>query len=432
MKGESERVQFAHHYPVAVFGGGVSGRAAARLARSLGAEVQVYDQRKGSVFGREEVERTGLVVTSPGFHRDHPWIVLARKAGCMIMGELDFASLFWFGRIIAVTGSNGKTTVTEFLTKVLRESNLDAVAAGNIGYPLSTAALEHDSIDAVAVCEVSSFQAESLELLRPASVLWTSFSEDHLDRHANLQEYFKAKARLTDLTASDSVFLGAGVSEAGRSLGVPFPKRTYHVSENQVSECVIPKDSPFNLGPQKGNYALVRAYCRSLGIEDEAVERAASGFHLPGHRLSQPWKVGDVSFWNDSKATNFGATVAACRHFAEKTFWIGGGQSKGGDLSCFCKRMKQLVRKAYLIGSNAQNMKNMFSKWGTPATVFATLNDAVKQAFHEAKGKTNVLFSPGFASFDQFRGFEDRGKCFEQAVLDLKNSFEPTTRPLIA
>lgn len=432
MRGESERVQFAHHCPVAVFGGGVSGRAAARLARSMGAEVEIYDEKNGAVFSEMEVSRAQLVVTSPGFHRHHPWIALARKAGCIILGELDFASLFWSGRIVAVTGSNGKTTVTEFLTKVLRASNFEAIASGNVGYPLSAAVLEYDSMDSVAVCEVSSFQAESLELLRPTSVLWTSFSEDHLDRHADLLEYFKAKTRLTDLTSSDSVFLGQGVPEAGRSLGLPFPKENHRVSEGQLSELLIPKGSPFNLGPQKGNYALVRAYCRSRGIADEAVERAARAFRLPGHRLSHPWKVGEVSFWNDSKATNFGAAVAACRHFAEKTFWIGGGQSKGGDLTDFCKRMKQLVRKAYLIGSSAQTMKNLFSRLGMPATVFATLSDAVKQAFHEAKGKADVLFSPGFASFDQFRGFEDRGKCFEQAVLDLKNSFEPISRPLIA
>ena len=432
MKGESERVLFAHHYPVAVFGGGVSGSAAARLALALGADVETYDEKDGSTFGREQASRTELVITSPGFHRHHPWILRARDAGCIVLGELDFASLFWSGEIIAVTGSNGKTTVTEFLTKVLRESRIEAVATGNVGYPFSAAVMKNDSPDAIAVCEVSSFQAESLELLRPVSVLWTSFSEDHLDRHANLKEYFEAKKRLAGLTPADAVFLGNGVAEVGRSMGRPFAKRNYRVSDGHLSQVEIPKDSPFSLGPQKGNYALVRAFCQSRGIADESLERAARGFRLSRHRLSQPWKVGQVSFWNDSKATNFGAAMAACRHFGAKTFWIGGGQSKGGDLVDFCQRMKHLVHKAYLIGSSAHTMKNLFSRLDTPARVFATLGDAVKQAFCEANGKADVLFSPGFASFDQFKGFEDRGKCFERAVLDLKKIVEPITRPRIA
>ena len=195
MKGNRERIKYALRCPIAVFGDGVSGRAAARLARSFGAQVEIFEEN-GALFGPREAEWAKVVVSSPGFSKDHPWLALARKSGCAVVGELDFASIAWPGEIIAVTGSNGKTTVTEFLTKVLREADNEAVATGNIGHPLSAAALENASSSTVAVCEVSSFQAESLEFLRPSSVLWTSFSEDHLDRHADLHEYFEAKANL--------------------------------------------------------------------------------------------------------------------------------------------------------------------------------------------------------------------------------------------
>ncbi|MGE4549952.1 MAG: UDP-N-acetylmuramoyl-L-alanine--D-glutamate ligase, partial [Opitutales bacterium] len=410
MKGNRERIKYALRCPIAVFGDGVSGRAAARLARSFGAQVEIFEEN-GALFGPREAEWAKVVVSSPGFSKDHPWLALARKSGCAVVGELDFASVAWPGEIIAVTGSNGKTTVTEFLTKVLREAGNEAVATGNVGHPLSAAALENASSSTIAVCEVSSFQAESLEFLRPSSVLWTSFSEDHLDRHADLHEYFEAKANLARRTTTDRLFLGTGVSEAARSLGRHYLKGFEWQSQTSPRNQRVPLDSPFSLAPQRGNYSLVRAFCRERGLSDELIRGVAREFHLPGHRFFQPIQVGEVSFWNDSKATNFGAAVAACRHFAEKAFWIGGGQSKGGNLEAFCHRIKDVVRRAYLIGSSASEMLPHFARAGTPARSFSSLGDAVKAAFREAGRGADIVFSPGFASFDQFINYEDRGKC---------------------
>ncbi|MFP6899652.1 MAG: UDP-N-acetylmuramoyl-L-alanine--D-glutamate ligase [Opitutales bacterium] len=431
MRGDCERVHFTLRCPIAVLGDGVSGRSAARLARSLGAEVEIYDEA-GLPFGPRDADQAKVVVSSPGFRKNHPWLDLAKEAGCAVVGELDFASAAWRGEIIGVTGSNGKTTSTDFLTKVLQAANIEAVATGNIGYPLSAAVLEHDSPNAVAVCEVSSFQAESLNLLRPSSVLWTSFSEDHLDRHSDLPEYFEAKANLARRVAINRLYLGEGVSEAAASLGRPYLKGFQWKRKGENSGKGIPNDSPFRLGPQRGNYYLVRAFCRENGLPDSLVERVACDFSMPEHRFSQPIKVGGVSFWNDSKATNFGAAFAACRHFSEKAIWIGGGQSKGGDLAAFCNRMKDVIKGAYLIGASAPAMHRHFHGTGTSARVFSSLRDAVKAAFGEAGQKANVLFSPGFSSFDQFTSYQDRGKCFERAVLDLKKPGEPLNRPTMA
>ncbi|MBO94458.1 MAG: UDP-N-acetylmuramoyl-L-alanine--D-glutamate ligase [Opitutales bacterium] len=431
MKGNRERIKYALRCPVAILGDGVSGRAAARLARSLGSEVEIYDEA-GAPFGPLEAERAKVVVTSPGFSRRHPWLEMARGAGCAVVGELDFASASWPGEIIAVTGSNGKTTVTEFLTKVLREDGTEAVAAGNVGHPLSLAALECSSPEAVAVCEVSSFQAESLELFRPSSVLWTSFSEDHLDRHVDLHEYFEAKANLARRTSPDRLFLGEGVSDAAALLGRPYLKGFQGSLQRDRSQRGVPMGSPFRVGPQRGNYELVRSFCRDRGLKDEIVERVARNFSLPKHRFSKPIVIGDISFWNDSKATNFGATIAACGSFTKKALWIGGGQSKGGDLEAFCQRMKKMVRGVYLIGSSGPAMQRIFARMGTPVRVFATVGEAVKAAFKKAGSKADVLFSPGFSSYDQFSNFEDRGKCFENVVLDLKKLGEQSNRPIMA
>tara|TARA_Y100001934_G_C12373609_1_gene787839 strand:+ start:711 stop:2006 length:1296 start_codon:yes stop_codon:yes gene_type:complete len=419
MKGNRERRKYALRCPVAILGDGVSGRAAARLASSLGSSVKTFAEN-GALFGPKEARWAKLVVTSPGFPKDHPWLQLAESTGCSVIGELDFASIVWPGEIIAVTGSNGKTSVTKFLTKVLREYGIKAFATGNIGYPLSAAVIEHASSSAVAICEVSSFQAETLQFLRPSSVLWTSFSEDHLDRHANLHEYFEAKANLARRTSPDRLFLGEGVMQAAKSMGRHYLRGFDWQSATIHSDEEIPEDSPFSLGPQSGNYSLVRAFCRERGLPDDLVRRVAREFDLPDHRFSEPIKVDEISFWNDSKATNFGAAVAACGHFAKKAFWIGGGQPKGGNLEVFCHRLKDIVQRAYLIGSSAPDMLSHFARIGTPAQSFACLGDAVRAAFQEAGRKADIVFSPGFASFDQFANYEDRGKSFERAVLNLK------------
>ena len=212
----------------------------------------------------------------------------------------------------------------------------------------------------------------------------------------------------------------------------PYLKGFPWQSKGPLRDRAIPKDSPFYLGPQRGNFALVHGFCRTRGLPVELVENVARDFRLPDHRFSEPITVGGVSFWNNSKATNFGATVAACRHFSKKALWIGGGQSKGGDLESICQRIKDMVRGAYLIGTSASAMLPFFAHTGIPVRVFPSLVEAVKAAFREAGRRADVLFSPGFASFDQFDGYEERGKCFERAVLDLKKRGELLNRSKMA
>src|SRR5208283_1591993 len=167
--------------PVAVMGAGVSGDGTLRLLSRLGAKAVVYDKR-GCEFTAERAREHGLVVFSPGFPLLHPWLECARKAGCICMAEIDFASVFWLGRIVAVTGTNGKTTLTEFLAHALGAAGIRARAAGNIGLPLTQLVAEEGggAPQAIAVCEVSSFQAEPLGHFRADASLWTNFAEDHL------------------------------------------------------------------------------------------------------------------------------------------------------------------------------------------------------------------------------------------------------------
>src|SRR5436190_828598 len=180
--------------PVAIFGGGVSGGGVCALLAEIGVHGRIYDVNagRGFEFTAAAARQHALVVFSPGFAPEHPWLQRARAAGVRCLGELDFASLFWRGKIIAITGTNGKTTLTEFLTHALGLAGCEAHAAGNIGHPLARLAAEKrgGTKDSIAVCEVSSFQAETLEYFRANATLWTNFAEDHLERHRGLESYF--------------------------------------------------------------------------------------------------------------------------------------------------------------------------------------------------------------------------------------------------
>jgi UDP-N-acetylmuramoylalanine--D-glutamate ligase len=193
----TEKILSSLNRPVAVFGNGVSGRAIGRLLKHIGVDAEFYDTSgtggASKVFTDFHVTRHELVIYSPGFPLNHQWIQSAYRKGIICLGEMDFASIFWKGKIVAITGTNGKTSLTKFLTEAMRLNGLDAFAVGNIGMPLSQLIPDLNNKNAIAVCEVSSFQSERMNHFKPDTVLWTNMSSDHLDRHNNLTNYFDAK-----------------------------------------------------------------------------------------------------------------------------------------------------------------------------------------------------------------------------------------------
>jgi UDP-N-acetylmuramoylalanine--D-glutamate ligase len=413
------------HRPVAVLGYGVSGQAATALLRERGCGVEPYDERPGEgvrgAFGAEEARRHDLVVYSPGLRQDHPWLKAARAAGALCLGEMDFASLFWEGQLVAVTGTNGKTTLTEFLATALRRQGLAAVAAGNIGHPLSRLDELGATRDRVAVCEISSFQAEGLHFLKPQALLWTNFDEDHLDRYAATREYFAAKWNLVERLAQPLLFVGESVAKAAKELGYTLPAHAQVVSRHGA-EKLVPADSVFAAYPQAENYLLARRYWETLGYPIEVLEETARAFSTRRHRLGRVAELDGVTFWNDSKGTNFHATLAALETFAGPIVWIGGGKSKGGDIPAFAGRVAGRVREAFLIGETASVLAGVFHQRGVPAVVCESLREAVERAHLAGRQSApcGVLFSPGFSSFDMFHDYAERGLAFEQAVLSLK------------
>jgi UDP-N-acetylmuramoylalanine--D-glutamate ligase len=418
-------IALAARRPVAVLGFGVSGQAAASLLRQCGCGVEAYDEKAvpgvRADFGLTEAKRHDLVIYSPGFRQDHPWLVAARAAGCQCLGELDFASLFWQGKLIAITGTNGKTTLTEFLATALRRQGLSAVPAGNIGHPLSRLDDLGATQDRVAVCEVSSFQAEGLQYLRPHALLWTNFDEDHLDRYAVIKDYFDAKWNLVERLAEPRLIVGESVVRAAAQFGKKLPPHAVIVRREGAMH-LVPAGSIFDSYPQSENYLVARAYWEQEGYPLNVLEETAQSFSTRKHRLARVAEWEGVAYWNDSKGTNFHATLAALETFSAPVVWIGGGKSKGGDIEGFAGRAAARVREAFLIGETAGVLAAGLHKRGVAATQCESLRAAVQKAHECARQSTpaQVLFSPGFSSFDMFHDYAERGLAFEQAVLGLK------------
>ncbi len=425
--------------PLAVLGAGVSGKSVMQWAAEQKIPAVLYD-RSGTEgaqtdFTPEAAAGHAAVVYSPGFPPNHPWLSAARTANLPCLTEADFAAGIRpdaFTRAVAVTGTNGKTTLTEFLAFAHRRSGRRASAVGNNGIPVTTLLSDTAPKTDFPICEISSFQAECLQCLTPASVLWTNFDEDHLDRHGSAENYFRAKYRLIERQIAERAdgicIIGESVAEAARRFGIRFPEYTQVATREEVRN-KIPEGCIFNSFPQSENYAIARRYWLACGYPLEELETAAKQFAPKAHRLARYAVIEtagtQIEFWNDSKGTNFHAVYAALATFPQlPVYWIGGGLGKGGDLGAFCRRIAPGIRNAALIGETAPELAAHFAALGTPAQRFGTLAEAVRASSDAAaaakKPRAVVLFSPGFASFDMFKSYADRGRTFEALVDALK------------
>jgi len=412
--------------PVAVFGRGVSGDAAVKLIEQCGGEVVVYDERPEvglPRFDRQAATTHACVVVSPGFAKDHPWMVAAREAGCELVSELDLASVLWRGQTIAVTGTNGKTTMVEFITHSLRAAGLKAHSVGNIGMPFSSLLLSDRGEDSWAVCEVSSFQAETMKHFRASSVIWSNFSEDHLDRYPGMEAYFDAKMQLVSVCYPKVFIAGKEVAHFAEQMDRDLPENTWLVSKPLS---VLPDSGPFAMKPQRSNFQLVCALFRSLGFDPVTLLETAKTFRQSPHRFHRVGLINGVEFWNDSKATNFSSAEAALSQFEKPVLWIGCGKAKGGRIDLFGQRIASQVKAAFLNGETCAELEKSFQAAEVPASSYEDFADAVRAAFKSAEPGDIVLFSPGFASQPPFRNYAERGERFEAIVNEIKEDLLTT------
>ena len=416
---------------IAVLGHGVSGRAAAQLAAAQGHEVEVFDERGGGtsrVFDRADLARFDAFVVSPGFAETHPWRRLAAASGKPCYGEFGFAARHWKGSLYGVTGTNGKSTLTGLVAAALDRAGTAAIAAGNIGEPLSDFIVDERNREAtVAVCEISSFQAELPRGIRLDGLLWTNFAEDHLDRYASMADYFAAKARLFDCLKKDApCVLGPQVTE-WMEAAQKFPATYTLAYEDEPLLAHLSERSPFRRLPHSRNISLAAAFFRLLALPMQPLIESADHYTLAPHRLDVIDEWGGVRFWNDAKATNFQAALAAVAAVAAvegPTVWVGGGRSKGGDAAAFARLLAPQVEAAFVFGEVGRRLADDLSGHLAEVAFFPQCPDAIRAAVKAAQrtAPSNVLFSPGFTSFDQFGSYAERGKCFADTVLSLKQA----------
>lgn len=435
-----------------VAGAARSGLAAARLLRRHGLAVTVCDRRAadaapegarelaeaGVVFawGRDDaglLESHDLVIWSPGIAVDHPLAVAARAAGKPVLGELELGYRAAAAPLVCITGTNGKSTTTDLTGALLRAAGREVAVCGNIGRAICEVA-EDVSASGLLVVEVSSFQLETVDTLRPSIATWLNLTPDHLDRHGSLDVYAAAKQRLfVNQTEEDFAVVNAddpGVASRRAGHGQP---AAFSVSQ-PVDEGAFFEDGWIVLARRGGHERLLpRSEVRLPGPHNLANVLAALATVLPlephpdalrevlrtygglEHRLEPAGEYQGVRFVNDSKATNTDSMRVALQSFPGKIVLIAGGRDKGQDFRPLAPLVHEAVQHLVLIGEGAEPMSKAWAD--TSQERAGTLAEAVRRAHAAAlSGPGVVLLSPGCASFDMFRDYEDRGRRFKDEV----------------
>jgi len=440
---------------VLVVGLGRSGVASALFLKSKGARVTVSDAKSEEQL-REEIpalldqgitvetgghgERTfqnqDLIVVSPGVPVDAEPIMQARALGQNVIGEIELAAEFLQGEIVAITGSNGKTTTTTLLGKILATAGLKTLVGGNIGTP-AISLVAQSAPETVTVLEVSSFQLETIRGFRPKIAVVLNVTPDHLDRHRTFAAYVDAKSRLFENQQSpDFAVLNADdptcVELAGRTRAQVFWFSRKHEVEQgsfvRAGEVVVRRAGseqevmPISEIPLKGAHNLenvLAAVCASalMGSAVGKIRSAVRDFKAVEHRLEYVATVRGVEYYNDSKATNVDATIKALESFPSKIHLILGGRDKGSDYTLLNDLLRERVKCVYTIGTAAEKIQSQIK--AAKVVPSGTMETAVKQASTSAQAGDIVLLAPACASFDQFQNYEHRGGVFKDLVRGL-------------
>jgi len=448
---------------VVVVGAARSGIAAAELLARRGARVVLTESRETfdaaprlrqagielELGGHTDAtfEQADLVVVSPGVPTEQPVFESARQHGAEIVGELELASRWVKGPIVAITGTKGKSTTTTLLGRMFKESGRDVLVGGNIGVPLS-AQVESSTPETVHVVEVSSFQLETTVTFRPWIALWLNFADDHLDRHPSVDAYAAAKARIfanqraTDwavVNADDATVMArsSGIA-AGRVMFSPsgelaegflvdgdwIVKRGARDSAPAIEERLIPVSAVELTGRHMLNNVVAAAAVATVaGVPTRAMTRALRGFHGLEHVMEPVGRIGDVRFVNDSKATNVEAARRSIESFTGGVVALVGGRFKGGDLRELRAPLSAHGRGVIAIGEAAPLVREALHDV-VPVVNASSMQEAVESAYEAARPDGVVLLAPACASFDWFRDYAERGRVFKEEVEKLRRRVE--------
>ena len=440
---------------VLVLGLGRSGMAAASLLQRDGAHVVVRDEgetvelteradRLRQIGVRVELgnhfdaaARFDFAVLSPGIAPERPVVTELRRQKTPVLSELELAYRYCLCPIVAITGTNGKTTTTELINLMLETAGKRTIAAGNIGNALSNAAEQSAGLDALVV-ETSSFQLEAIEQFRPNIAIWLNLTPDHIDRHGSMEEYARAKARIfMNQTADDFAIVSVEILNWLKQLGIQPKARLITVSaygekadlwlDGQTIWCRLPECNGILLKMDETNLRglhnaenILATFAAGLAMKlPVAAIREALGAYCPqAHRCEVVAAKEGVTFINDSKATNVDAVEKALRSLPGPVVLIAGGRDKGLNFSSIKEVIAEKVKLAVLIGETQEEIDRA---WGdvTPCERANSMSEAVRMAVSHARCGDTVLLSPACASFDMFQNYEHRGDEFKKEVLAL-------------
>ena len=429
---------------VAILGAGRSGRAAAALAVREGACVSVWDSAGPEAFAgmpaaaalhpHATAEDGGavvcdLLVVSPGIDTYGPYVAAFAAQAGEVIGEVELAARYYAGRIIGITGTNGKTTTTELVERILARAGLGGAACGNYGVPFAEIVLQDQPPAAVAL-ELSSFQLETIRTLHPEVAIWLNFAPDHMDRYPTVAAYRAAKLRVFEnQTAADTAIVRAGeelpplaarvdtFSTIDQSADWFSNGHTIHHGGKVVLD--LTQDTGLRGLHNAENAMAAMAACHALDLSLALMAEALHGYAPPAHRCELIRTLDGVEYLNDSKATNLHALESALRSQTRPVVLLAGGKDKGLDYSPVLPLLRAKAVACVTFGQIAAPLAELFAT-AVPATAVVTLGEAIIAARLLAPRGSSILLSPGTSSFDQFSGYEQRGDTFRNLVHQLR------------
>jgi len=427
--------QLAGHKAVVV-GAAISGVAAAKLLAVLGAHVRLLDRNPEALDAacREDLTLRGVELQLGPHKPEHfqgaqmvvlsPGIPVAKMAGFLaacpdaqVLSELELASWFVNVPIVAVTGTNGKTTTTTLIGHILTRAGKKVFVGGNIGTPLSDLLLSGEPCD-VAVLEVSSFQLQNVHSFHPKVALLLNFSANHLDYHADEEEYLQAKLNLfARMNQDDLAILPLDMKDSLEAVSFIKARRVYFTASDRFQENNLPG------AHNKANMEAAWLACKAMGASTEQITRAVATFKPLSHRLQSLGEKGGVLFVDDSKATTVEAMRAAIMSFDRPVRLLAGGVFKGGDLEGLVPLLRERVVQVGLFGAN----REVFEKaWTGAVPLFweATLEGAVTRLYRDSVPGDVILLSPATASFDLYSDYKARGRDFARIMDGLPDDSE--------
>ena len=447
---------------VLVFGTGISGIGAAKLLEKVQAEVILYDGNEKlckeeirkklpndskceivlGALSKELLESLDLVVMSPGVPLDIPAVEQIKAAGIPIWGEIELAYQMSEGMVLAITGTNGKTTTTALLGEIMKAYAESVFVVGNIGNPYTDAALSMTE-DSYTVAEISSFQLETIDTFAPKVSAILNITEDHLNRHHTMEEYIRVKELITKNQTKEDYCILNYEDEVLREFGKKCPAKTvFFSSERKLEKGVFLDGDVICLKTDKETFEIVKteelkilgkhnyenvmaasAMAYYAGVPMEVIHKAVTQFRAVAHRIEFVEEIDGIAYYNDSKGTNPDAAIKGIQAMNRPTLLIGGGYDKESSYEEWIQSFDGKVKYLVLIGQTREKIQEAAHKCGFMNTILAdNLEEAVSICTEKAEKGDAVLLSPACASWGQFDNYEQRGDKFKEYVYALKKA----------